>query len=35
LTQGKLAIARSYPADDDVNASFTVSSEAKTVDYSV
>jgi len=35
LTQGKLGIARSYPADDDVNASFTVSSEAKTVDYSV
>lgn len=33
LTQGKLGVARSFPAGDDVTASFTLSSKAKSVDY--
>lgn len=33
LTQGKLGVARSFPAGDDVTASFTLSSKSKSIDY--
>jgi hypothetical protein len=35
LTQGKLGVARSFPADGGVTAAFTLSSEAKSSDYSL